>query len=238
MSEVKNFLYGPESVRVVEQNGEPWFVAADVCRVLGLGNATEALRRLDDDEKNTLRTSEGIPGNPNINVVSESGLYNLIFRSNKPEAKNFKRWVTHDVLPSLRKGEIVPNLPVPSSGSMPPIVVLEQFFNALKDHDERITDHTSRIEAIEKSRGLEYWQVGRLQSAVRQVTTRWRQENVCRHKYPPTYSCIIYAVVKRRFGRVPRIQEIPAIFFEEVIKFVEGIGTFSDFVAEYSGRRG
>lgn len=90
-------------VRVVMINGEPWFVAADVCRILEIGNPSQALTRLDDDEKNTLILNEGNRGNPNVNVVNEPGLYRLIFSSRKPEAKNFQRWVYHEVLPSIRK---------------------------------------------------------------------------------------------------------------------------------------
>ena len=112
---------------------------------------------------------------------------------------------------------------------MPPILVLEQFFNALKDHDERIVDHAGRLEAIEKSRPLEYWQVGRLQSVIREVVARWRADDSTPYKYPPTYYTIIWAVVKRKYGRVPRIHEIPAKFFDEALCFVEGIGTFADF---------
>ena len=97
------FSFKEQDVRVVEVNGEPWWVAKDVCDVLGLGNPSEALRALDDDERNTLRISEGIRGNPEMNIISESGLYTLILRSNKAEARPFRRWVTHEVLPSLRR---------------------------------------------------------------------------------------------------------------------------------------
>ena len=90
-------------VRVVEIDGEPWFVAADVCRILEIGNPSQALTRLDDDEKNTLILNEGNRGNPNVNVVNEPGLYRLIFASRKPEAKKFQRWIYHEVLPSIRK---------------------------------------------------------------------------------------------------------------------------------------
>jgi prophage antirepressor-like protein len=93
-------------VRVIMWDGEPWFVAKDVCDILGLGNAREALRNLDDDERGSVRITDGTSpagGNPNMNIVSESGLYTLIMRSNKPEAKAFRRWVTHEVLPSIRK---------------------------------------------------------------------------------------------------------------------------------------
>ncbi len=73
------------------------------CDILGLTNPTEALKPLDNDEKNTLRISEGNRGYPNINVISESGFYTLVLRSNKSEAKPFRRWATHEVLPSIRK---------------------------------------------------------------------------------------------------------------------------------------
>lgn len=98
------FTYNQKQVRIVTgPDGEPWWVASDVCGVLDINNPREALRKLDDDEKNTVTFSDGIPGNPNMNVVNEPGLYTLIIRSNKPEAKKFKRWITHEVLPSIRK---------------------------------------------------------------------------------------------------------------------------------------
>ena len=87
------------------RDGEPWFVAADVCKALEIGNPSQAIARLEDDEKmNTLISNEGNQrGNPNMTVVNESGLYALIFGSRKPEAKVFKRWVTHEVLPTIRR---------------------------------------------------------------------------------------------------------------------------------------
>ena len=91
-------------LRVVkDDNGEPWFVASDVCDALCIGNVSQSLNRLDDDEKNTIILNDGIPGNPSKAVVNEPGLYSLVLSSRKPEAKAFKRWVTHEVLPSIRK---------------------------------------------------------------------------------------------------------------------------------------
>lgn len=87
-------------LRVIKANdGEPWFVAKDVCDALGLSNVTVALQRLDDDER--AKFNLGRQGESNI--ITEAGLYSLIMASKKPEAKAFKRWVTHDVLPSIRK---------------------------------------------------------------------------------------------------------------------------------------
>ena len=86
-------------------NPEPWFVAVDVCRALEIGNSSQAISRLDADEKMiTLISNEGNKrGNPNMTVVNEPGLYTLILSSRKPEAKTFKRWITHDVIPMIRK---------------------------------------------------------------------------------------------------------------------------------------
>ena len=88
------------NIRTITRNNEVWFVAKDVCDVLEIGNASEALRGLDDDERSTIRITEG---GPERNIINESGLYSLILRSRKPEAKRFKKWVTSEVLPTIRK---------------------------------------------------------------------------------------------------------------------------------------
>lgn len=92
-----NAMFG--DVRIILQNNEPWFVAKDVCDCLEHTNPTMALQRLDDDERSKLNL--GRQGETNI--VNEYGLYSLVLSSRKPEAKEFKRWITHDVLPALRK---------------------------------------------------------------------------------------------------------------------------------------
>lgn len=103
MNTIQIYRYVDFDVRTVNKNGEPWFVAADVCRVLELGNPTMALDRLDEDEK-ALISIEGLSrGNDNGNIINEPGLYTLILGSRKPQAKAFKRWITHDVIPSIRK---------------------------------------------------------------------------------------------------------------------------------------
>lgn len=89
-------------IRVVMQEGEPWFVAVDVCNALELTNSRITVGRLDDDEKGV--SSIYTPGGTqNVVVVNESGLYALVLGSRKPEAKQFKRWITHEVIPSVRK---------------------------------------------------------------------------------------------------------------------------------------
>jgi len=89
-------------IRVVEIEGNPWFVATDVCKAIGLSNVTLAVRPLADDEK-TLNPIKTVRGTKDLNCVSESGLYKLVLRSDKPEARRFQDWVTRDVLPAIRK---------------------------------------------------------------------------------------------------------------------------------------
>ena len=90
------------AVRAVTLEGEPWFVAADVCRTLGLRNSSDVIKRLDEDER-TLVSIEGASNGLPVNAVNEPGLYALILGSRKPEAKAFKRWITHEVIPAIRK---------------------------------------------------------------------------------------------------------------------------------------
>ena len=88
-------------MRVVERDGAPWFVVADVCKALEIGNPSQAIARLEDDEKmNTLISNEGAAsGTSSMACVNEPGLYSLVLGSRKPEAKVFKRWVTSEILP-------------------------------------------------------------------------------------------------------------------------------------------
>ena len=103
-TEIQTFNFNATPLRALtDENGEPWFVAKDVCDILGLENSRKATADLDPDERNTVTISDGIPGNPNKTIISEPSLYKLIMRSRKPEAKEFQRWVTHEVLPTIRK---------------------------------------------------------------------------------------------------------------------------------------
>lgn len=105
MQEVIPFNFHSSEVRVVTIDGEPWFVASDALEILGVDRTS--LRGLDEDEKgvDSIHTLGGIQG---VTVISESGLYSLILRSRKPEAKTFKRWITHEVIPSIRKAGAQP----------------------------------------------------------------------------------------------------------------------------------
>jgi anti-repressor protein len=92
------------TVRVIDRDGDPWFIHADACRVLEITNTGSALARLDDDEKADIRLMDARSGqHRSYAIISESGLYSLILRSDKPKAREFKKWVTGTVLPSIRR---------------------------------------------------------------------------------------------------------------------------------------
>ena len=102
MSTIIPFEFEGSAVRLTDRDGQPWFVLADVCRVLEIGSPHKAAERLDDDEKD--RTTIPTPGgDQDMTIINESGLYSLVLTSRKAAAKRFKKWVTADVLPSIRK---------------------------------------------------------------------------------------------------------------------------------------
>lgn len=115
MNAIQPFIFdGTLVVRTLMRDGDPWFVAVDVCDALGIQNTTQAVENLDEDERMTLSGTENDPmpnigsirqrgGARSLNIISESGVYALIFRSNKPEARRFRKWITSEVLPSIRK---------------------------------------------------------------------------------------------------------------------------------------
>ena len=105
INELQVFSYEGSEIRTVQLGGEPWWVLKDICDVLELSNPSVIADRLDEDEKAKVDPKQylGSRSNEPATVISESGLYNVILLSRKPEAKKFKRWITHEVLPTIRK---------------------------------------------------------------------------------------------------------------------------------------
>lgn len=103
MNEMQVFNYKSSQVRTVEIENEPWFVLKDVCAVLDLGSAHKVAERLDEDERNQIPLTDSLGRKQETTIINESGLYHVILRSDKPEAKPFRKWVTSEVLPSIRK---------------------------------------------------------------------------------------------------------------------------------------
>jgi prophage antirepressor-like protein len=102
MSTIIPFSFEAHAVRVITQDAQPWFVLSDVCDVLEIANSRNVIDRLDEDEKG-VHTVDTLGGPQEMSIINESGLYNLIFTSRKPEARRFRKWVTGEVLPAIRK---------------------------------------------------------------------------------------------------------------------------------------
>ena len=105
-NELEVFNYNGNNVRTVIIDGEVWFVAKDICDVLDISNSRDAISELDNDERADVAINDGNRGNPNTSIISESGVYALVFKSRKPEAKLFSRWVRHEVLPAIKKNGV------------------------------------------------------------------------------------------------------------------------------------
>lgn len=103
MSEIKVWNYESSEVRTIEKDGEPWFVGKDVADILGYTNPRKAIGDHVDEEDKGVTKCDTLGGVQNLTVINESGLYSLILSSKLPDAKKFKRWVTSEVLPSIRK---------------------------------------------------------------------------------------------------------------------------------------
>ena len=103
MNTLQTFSFESKPIRVYGTPDEPLFIATDICAALGIGNTSDVIGRLEADEFSVLDNIEGSKNNASVNAVNEAGLYRLVLESRKPEAKAFKRWLLHEVLPSIRK---------------------------------------------------------------------------------------------------------------------------------------
>lgn len=149
MNDLQIFSYQSHEVRKVEVNGEPWFVLKDVCSILNINNQSDVYNRLDDDEKGVAQI-DTLGGQQKMSTVNESGLYHVILRSDKPEAVPFRKWVTSEVLPQIRKTgsysivQADPNLP-------PELAMVEGLLNSMKQMYSTQQRHDKAIEQLTES---------------------------------------------------------------------------------------
>ncbi len=154
--QLSTFVFnGQTNIRAFRDNdGEPCFVAADVCKALDQSNVSQVVSRLDDDEKG-LHIVDTPSGPQQMLCVSESGLYALILTSRKPEAKVFKRWITHEVLPAIRKtGQY-------TTQNLTPLQQLRLYLESAEAQQRQLTEHDQRLNLLEASvqRPPEYFTV-------------------------------------------------------------------------------
>lgn len=153
MSNIQIFNYRSNEVRTVEMGGEPWFVLKDVCNILGISKYRDTAARLDADERGSVEV-DTLGGTQQVIAVNESGLYHVILRSDKPEAAPFRKWVTSEVLPTLRKT---------GSYMMPKMTKEMQAIFLL---DNRTAQLDQRVTALENNAVIDYGQQRTLANAV------------------------------------------------------------------------
>lgn len=197
------------TIRAIEKDGAPWFVAADVCRALEIANTTDALSRLDEDEK--YRLNLGLPGGVTW-CVNEPGLYALVLGSRKPEAKAFKRWITHEVLPSIRK-----------TGSYT-FDGTSKELQAIFMLDHRTVEHEQRITALEENMVVDYSQQRTLASQVSAVVITALGGSDSPAYHDKNVRGRVYSECNRdiqNWFRVNSRNNIPRKRFDEAVEYIQ-----------------
>ncbi len=148
MNELQVFKYSDKQVRTLLKDNQPWWVLKDVTDVLEIERGTRIVERLDDDEVRLTYVTDAIGRKQQTYIVNEPGLYNVIIRSDKPEAKNFKRWITHEVLPAIRKhGAYMTPDTIEKAITNPDFII--QLATKLKEHQAEIAAQNRYIKALE-----------------------------------------------------------------------------------------
>lgn len=211
MSNIQIFNYQSNEVRTVEMGGEPWFVLKDVCNILGISKYRDTAARLDADERGSVEV-DTLGGTQQVIAVNESGLYHVILRSDKPEAAPFRKWVTSEVLPTLRKT---------GSYMMPKMTKEMQAIFLL---DNRTAQLDQRVTALENNAVIDYGQQQTLKNAVNhRVVTE-----VLGGKDSPAYEDthvrgMVYCELNKdlqNWFRVSARNNIPRKRFDEAIEYV------------------
>lgn len=154
-NEIQTFNFNSATLRTLTDTaGEPWFVLKDCMRILGLGNPTETVKMFDEDEFSTTEVIDSIGRRQQTYIISEAGLYGLVLKSRKPEAKEFKRWVTHEVLPSIRKhGAYMTQQTIDKALTSPDFLI--QLATRLKEEQEKVKALEPKAKALDAFTNVE-----------------------------------------------------------------------------------
>ncbi len=215
------FNYEGKQLRTVSKDGEPWFVASDVCEILGLSNSRMTVSRLDEDEKGVsiIDTPGGLQEST---IINEPGLYSLVLTSNKPEAKKFKRWITHEVIPSIRKNGSYSVQLTPTEALLKSVELLAQQEKELKELKDAqsanqavLIDHTFALSSLEQKVTNEITittrEQAQIQGAVKAKIGRLGDNSL--------YSKL-YGALKRQFG-VPSYRDLRKTDLSRAFQFIK-----------------
>ncbi len=160
------FSFGEKSLNAfLDENGEPWFYASDVCALLEVKNVAQAVARLDEDEKG-IYSNDTLGGSQKVSIINESGLYSLTLSSKKKEAKDFKRWVTKDVIPAIRKNGKYEVVPVKELSPAEMLLQSVQLLVAQQKDIEVVKDRLDVLEAKQITHPQDYFTIAGYSSLI------------------------------------------------------------------------
>jgi prophage antirepressor-like protein len=229
MNEIQLFTDGEFNMRTAVVDGEPLFCLADVCKALDIQNPSKVAQRLDDDERTKLEL--GRQGETNF--ITESGLYAVILRSDKPNAKGFRRWVTSEVLPSIRKTGNYSAKPMTTEEK---IKLLAQGNTELAERVDRVEDKIGSLENDMPLYGCEIDEVQKLvkRKAVSVLGGKDSEAYADRSIRSQTFKDI-YCQLKREFGCVATYKSIKRRYIDNVREFIDGYSAPTALSEQISG---
>lgn len=229
MNEIQLFTDGEFNMRTAVVDGEPLFCLVDVCKVLDIQNPSKVAQRLDDDERTKLEL--GRQGETNF--ITESGLYAVILRSDKPNAKSFRRWVTSEVLPSIRKTGNYSAKPMTTEEK---IKLLAQGNTELAERVDRVEDKIGSLENDMPLYGCEIDEVQKLvkRKVVSILGGKDSEAYADRSIRSQTFKDI-YCQLKREFGCVATYKSIKRRYIDNVREFIDGYSAPTALSEQISG---
>lgn len=207
-------------IRTITINGEPWFVGNDVAKPLGYSSPKNAVAKFVDDEDKQKHQFDSSGQNREMVIISESGLYSLIFGSKLESAKRFKKWVTSEVLPSIRKTGNYGQPKLPEN----PMELLELHYQALKEVDKKVDNLEDRFNKLESDMPVFNIDAKRIQDAVKKKAIEilgGKESNAYKGKSIRTYVFAdIQCMLRRNFG-VKRYEEIKHRQTDDALRLIE-----------------
>lgn len=244
MMDITPFNFESQRVRISDRDGQTWFALADVCAVLDIGNVGNASARLDDDERDSIRNTDVNRGrgNPDMTVINESGLFKLILRSRKPAAKRFTKWVTAEVLPSIRRSGQYGRAAAPLDLSDPAVLqrlLLEHTGRALaleNRNNELVTQAAALAQLTDAEGALSITDAAKALATGPRALFDWlsRQQWIYRRaggaRWLGYQAKISAGFLTHKVTRLERVGQ-PAKFVEQVLLTPKGVARVAELMA-------
>jgi prophage antirepressor-like protein len=225
MNQINSFFnYHGRELRTIFRENEIWFVAKDVCEILEISDARKSVNLLDEDERNIMPVMDGMGRRQETFIINEPGLYSLVLKSRKPEAKQFKRWITHKVLPHIRKtGAYSSEKVVPLSKDQALVTVLRTTADLVEDN-EAIKEEQHELRKlittvdnkVEEQITLTSGEQRRLQKGVAQRVYEFTKEK----KDAARLFRELYREIKDRFG-VASYKDLKRKELQSALRYIE-----------------